>query len=87
MGFMQRRVPGKLIAVRAVIWCLFSCVWIYLSWQRIAGLRGAGKPVGGASWAILVFWSAVLIFWAIIGLRSLRIAKRRRQSDLGERVV
>ena len=84
MGFMQRRVPGKLVAVRAVIWCLFSLVWIYLICQRITGLRAAGKPVGGTSWAILVFWSAVLIFWAVIGVRTLLLAKRRREFGLGE---
>ena len=85
MGFMQRRVPGKLIAVRAVIWCLFSFVWIYLSWARVHQLRAAGRPVGFGSWAILVFWSLVLVFWAVIGVRSWSANRRRRDLGFSER--
>ncbi len=85
MGFLQRRVPGKLIAVRAVIWCLFSLVWVYLSWVRIAGLRAAGRPVDWKSWAILAFWTAVLVFWGAVWVRSVVLAKRRREFELSER--
>jgi hypothetical protein len=85
VGFFKRRVPGKLVAVRAVIWCLFSVVWVYLSWVRIAGLRAAGRPVDWKNWAIFGFWSAVLVFWAVIWVRSVVLARRRREFGLSER--
>ena len=85
MGFLQRRVSGKLVAVRAVIWCVFSVFWIWLISARIRGLQAAGQTVGWKSWAILVFWSAVLLFWAVIGIRSVVLARRRPQYSTYER--
>ncbi len=75
---MQRRVSGKLIAVRAVIWCLFSLVWIYLSGMRIRALLALGRTVDWKNWAILAFWIAVLVFWAVMGIRSWMAARQRR---------
>ena len=85
MGFLQRRVSGKLVAVRAVIWCVFSAFWIWLISARIRGLQAAGSAVDWKSWAILAFWSAVLLFWAVIGIRSFVLARRRTQYSGYER--
>jgi hypothetical protein len=75
---MQRRVSGKLMAVRAVIWCLFSFVWIYLSGMRIRALLALGRTVDWKNWAILAFWIAVLVFWAVMGIRSFLASRQRR---------
>jgi hypothetical protein len=77
LGFMQKRVSGKLVAIRAVIWCVFAMVWIWLSFGRVRGLQAAGQPVGALTWAVLAFWIAVLVFWFVMGVRAYRGMKQR----------
>ena len=67
----SRLSPVKLMMI-SVFWIVLSALWIDFSFNRISGLRAAGRPVSEMRYVTLGFWILMLIFWCFFTWKSYR---------------
>ncbi len=54
----------------ACIWILIGILFLDTGWHRITDLQAAGRYVNPLRYANVVFWIAIIGFWAINGWTS-----------------
>ena len=75
----RRQIGGKMLLIRALCWMVGSLFWVALTAFRVRSQRSLRLPVGGLTWAVIVFWSLAFFFWGYIGWRGYKTRNRTRE--------